>query len=176
MKNLIETIQQATAKGCRFASITYKAKTTGEIAKHILLLGVSLENAYKKDVAKLEGVSYSGVKEEARKAILASLCESLKKGIGKNSAYTQKGQWETLGKGIRRNIEKGTIQVYGLSVSKRVIVKGTYKTVNSLPLTIEKNKLKKELRLRSSKFRPFVVDPTTVKDSSFNGQRLEIVS
>ncbi len=151
-------IEQLKTKGCRFASLTYKAKGSGEIAIHTLLLGVSLENAYKADIAKLESVVHTlqGVELEACTEMLASLKESIEKGIGNNSAYTQKGKWETVCNGIRKS--ENSIQIYGFSIRKKVLVKGEFKKVNSSEKTIAKNQLRKRFRLKSSRFRPFAYD------------------
>ena len=43
-------------KGARFASITYTAKGSGEVARHTLCLGVSVERAYLRDLAMLKAM------------------------------------------------------------------------------------------------------------------------
>ena len=169
---LITIIQQATAKGCRFVSITYRAKGTGELAKHTVLIGVKLENAYKKDVEKLSSLSLVGEAEKAREELLNSLKKSLQVGIGNNPAYTQKGKHETLTSGLRVDKEKGICQVYGFQMRKTVIQAGTYKKVNSSAKTIEKNKLRKALR--SVKFRPFNVEAENLTTAKINGRTLEL--
>ena len=153
-------INQLKTKGCRFASLTYKSKGSGEIAIHTLLLGVNLENAYRRDVEKLKEMlpTLDGISKAACEEILKSKLESLEKGIGNNSAYTQKGIWENVCPGIRKR-EDGTIQIYGFSIRKKVLVKGEHKKVNSSDKTIAKQKLNK--LLRSGKFRPFVFSPDT---------------
>lgn len=154
-------LKSLETQGCRFADLFYVAKGTGEVARHTLLLGVSLENAYRKDLAKLEAMlpSLEGVEREACEELIASLQESLAKGIGNNSQYTQKGMWKTICPGIRKEEETGKVQIYGFSIRKRVIQEGEYKVVKSRPKTIAKNKLRKQLR--SGKFRPFSFEPGT---------------
>ena len=48
----LEVIQQfVKVVGSRFASITYRAKETNELARHTILLGVDVMKAYKRDLA-----------------------------------------------------------------------------------------------------------------------------
>ena len=174
IKSMNETlINQLKTKGCRFASLTYKSKGSGEIAVHTLLLGVNLKNAYIRDVEKLKEIlpTLSGVDKIACEEILKSKLESLKKGIGNNSAYTQKGIWKNVCPGIREREDK-TIQIYGFSIRKKVIVKGEHKKVNSSEKTLAKKKLNK--LLRSSRFRPFVFEKET--EFELKANKLETIA
>lgn len=155
-------------------SVLYRAKGTGELAKHVILLGVKLENAYKKDIAKLEGQAFDGVREVARLEMLKSLKKSLEVGIGNNPLYTQKGNHKTLSNGLRVNKETGICQVYGLTMGKIVIEKGVYKVVKSAEKTLAKASIKKALRLRSAKFRPFNVEAENLTSAKITGRTLEL--
>ncbi len=145
---IIESIENAIAKGCRFVSFQYQAKGTGEIATHTVALGVSLLRAYKRDAAILRAKGRTiprdkAIMRQACAEMLRSVRESLQKGIGENSAYTCKGAYRTIGKGLRVHLETGELHIHGFGIAKRVIQAGTYKSVNSSAKTIAKRALGK---------------------------------
>lgn len=169
--NALALIPELTkTSSARFASFTYSAKGTGEVARHTLRLGASVTAAYRKDLAKLEKLAptLSGVEAEACAELIASLKESLEKGIGNNSAYTGADTYVTIAKGIKVHKESGEIYVSGFSRAKAVIEAGTFKTVKSSPKTIAKNKLRKGLL--SGKIRQFAL-PSTLS-AKLNGKEL----
>lgn len=171
-QKLIDIIRNMPGNVPRFASITYKAKGTGELARHRLLLGVRLERAYKRDLAVMRRhlPRTTGIETMACQEIIDSLSESLAVGIGNNSGYTQKGKWENLMPGLRQDVATGAIQVYGFSRGKTVIEPGIYKTVKSSELTIAKNALRK--RLKINRFRPFCFE--AIQTLRANGNVIEI--
>ncbi len=175
-ESIIEIIKTiAKMNGARFVSLTYKAKGTGEVARHRLLLGVNIEKAYRRDLSVMRRQlprCKTTIEREACEAIVASLAESLKVGIGNNSAYTQKGQWANLLPGLRQNIDNGTLHVYGFSRGKTVIQPGVYKPVNSAPLTIAKDTLRK--RMKINRFRAFTLEPETLQTMRAQGNVIEI--
>jgi len=154
----------------RFASFTYSAKGTGEVARHTLRLGASVTAAYRKDLATLEKQlpALSGVDVEACNELIASLRESLEKGVGNNSAYTNADTYLPIAKGVKIHKETGEIYVSGFSRAKVTLENGTFKTVKSSEKTIAKNKLRKGLL--SGKIRQFAL-PATLS-AKLNGKEL----
>ena len=156
-------------KGARFASLTYTAKGTGEVARHTVCLGVSVERAYRRDLAMLtakrkslldsleatEGLAKIFVTLEACDELIASLEESLEKGIGNNSAYTCAGVYESICRGVKFHKETGELYVTGFTIGKEVIKKGEHKVVKSSEKTIAKNALRRGMK--SGKFRQFAL-------------------
>lgn len=167
---LIAPIAQTAKTGARFASFTYTAKGTGERAQHTLALGVSIENAYRRDVAILSKLrpSLKGVEAQACDELLASLRESLEKGVGNNSAYTCKGVYAPICRGVKVHEGTGALHVTGFTLGKRVLNEGTYATVKSSPKTIAKNKLKR--RMKSGKFRQFAFE--SLESARLDGKTL----
>ena len=167
---LLAPIADTARTGARFASLTYTAKGTGEKARHTVALGVSVERAYKRDVAILEAMrpTLEGVKAQACDELLASLRESLTVGIGNNSAYTCADVYAPIARGIKVHKESGAVHVFGFGLQKSVIEKGEYKTVRSSEKTLAKNELRK--RLKSGKFRQFVL--SEVSEAKMNGKTL----
>lgn len=162
----------------KFASFTYRAKETGELARYTIMLGVDFEALYAKDRATLAAKlpSLDGLSKDAATALLASIDESLTKGLGHNSRYTHSAeQGDTYLSlvgidGVKVNKHDGVLHVLGLLQNKVVIEAGTYKHVNSRPLTLAKDALRKELR--QSKIRQFAL--TNIQSARLNGETLEL--
>lgn len=169
---LIGNIAQNALTGARFASLTYTAKGSGEKARHTVALGVSLEKAYKRDIAILRGKrpQLTGVMAQACDELIASLEKSLAVGIGNNPAYTCADVYSPVCAGVKVHKESGEVHVYGFSVAKKVLAPGVFKAVNSS----EKTKAKDALRrtLKSGKFRQFNL--TELASARVNGKTLEM--
>lgn len=171
LMNSLSLIKEVVAnKSPRFVSLTYAAKGTGEVARHTIRIGASVENAYKADIRSLEKVrpSLAGVALLACDELLASFRESITKGVGNNSAYTCKDVYVSIAKGIKVHKETGEVHLTGFGRSKVTLKEGTYKTVNSAEKTIAKKKLQKNLL--SGKFRQFVLP--NIASAKMNGLEL----
>ena len=161
----------ASSNGAKFANLTYRSKGTGEYAKYQLILGASTENLYKKDIVMLEcWQSATPIEARAVATLLASRLESLRVGIGNNSAYVHQDTYITLFPGVKVHKESGELHVMGLLHSKEVITPGTYKKVNSAPLTLAKKAVSKTLP--SARIREFIFN--RVDRIAMNGEVLEI--
>lgn len=167
----LETI--ASTKGCKFANLTYENKE-GEIAKHTILLGASLENAYRSDLEALKAYEVElEIEKQALAEMIKSKENSLSKGIGNNDAYTQSGVWESIAPNLRYDSEAGKIQVFGMQISKTVLKAGVYKQVNSRPKTLAKKAIEKKLGLKASKIRAFSLDANNLSKVSANGEAID---
>lgn len=149
-----------TSSGVKFVSLEYVSKGTGEHARHLLNVGGSVENMYRKDVQTLETEiipNLTGEELSVAKEILGSLKESLDLGIGNNSRYVHADTYTAIEgyPGVKYHNETGEISVSGILVHKKVITPGTYKEVKSRPRTIIKRNI--ESQLRKSKYRQFVI-------------------
>lgn len=158
MKNngsLLAPLASLSNVGARFASFTYASKGSGEVARHVVALGVNVERAYRRDLAVLQGKrnTLSGVELQACDELIASLQNSLEKGIGNNDAYTCADTYTPVCKGVKVHKENGELHVFGFSMGKTVLEAGEHKKVKSSEKTIAKNKLRKGLK--SGKFRQF---------------------
>lgn len=174
-EQLLKAISElAKIEGARFISLTYKAKGTGEVARHTLLIGVNLQRAYRADLAKLKRKvrSLDGVKKIACRELIASLTESLTVGIGNNSAYTQKDTYENVLPGIKLHLENNELHLNAFSRAKVVLQEGEHKEVKSSEKTIAKNALRQSGRL--GKFRQFILKTDNLEKVALNGKTLEI--
>lgn len=173
-------------QGARFISLLYKAKGTGELARHTLLLGVNLGKAYKRDLAfyrgKLAWLTRGMAQDDARRLspqvqacqeLVDSFKESLTKGIGNNSRYTCKGVYlNTALPSVKVHIDKGELHLTGFTRGKVILEAGTYPTVKSSPKTIAKDLLRKGAR--TGYFRQYVLNPDNLQKVALNGNVLTI--
>lgn len=173
--NLVPAIQFIQSlggiEGCRFASLTYTAKESGETARHTVLLGFNYRTCVEKSLLELEILrpSLSGIDAIAADELLESFRKTL---AGTQDGYTKAETYaDTAVKGLKVNTVDNSLQLFGLTQSKVVLVPGTFKTVNSAPKTIAKNKLRKELAV--GKFREYALDNGAIHGARINGETIE---
>lgn len=152
-----------------FVSFTYTAKGTGERARHLLVLGATIQGLYERDIEMLEGIlpGLTGLDRKAAEAIIATRRESLAVGIGNNPRNTNVNTYEHVG-GLLVHRETTEVYVHGVSVKKKVLERGTYTTRNSSPLVKAKNELMRSLP--SGKLRQF--DLGLVESARMHGKVL----
>lgn len=182
MNNLIAEITKNIAKiqTCKFASLTYLAKSSGELARFTVNLGFSYHNLVEKSVTELEiliaeqTATWNELQRTAANNIMASLKKTLAAHARgeQNADYTKKNQYIPIGAGLSLNTTDNTIQLFGLVNSKVVLSEGNHKVVNSAPLTIEQNKIRKQLSI--SKFREFALDLSQIGQVKVNGEVFEM--
>lgn len=182
MKNLVAEITKSIAEiqGCQFASLTYLTKAHGELARYTVNLGFSYHNLVKKSITELEILTaesedvWTPLQKEAAAEVMASFKKTLEAHSRgeQNEDYTKKDQYIPISNGVSLNTTDNTIQLFGLIQSKRVLVEGFYPRVNSRPLTIAKNEIKKQLSI--SKFREFALDLSQIAQVKVNGETLEL--
>jgi hypothetical protein len=159
----------------RFASFTYCSTSTGEVARYTLQLGFSYRNVLQKSIMELEVDKQImlDLPRQAADEILASLNASLS---GTQTRYTKKDIYEDYkvdGKtvqGLKVNKNDGSLKIFGLITSKVQITPPVtpYKKYNSAPLTIEKNRITKDLPI--GRFREFALDNLAM--AKLNGETL----
>ena len=159
-------------KSCRFVSLTYRAKESGELARHTILLNVNRNTMLKHDLANLKAKrpGLTGLDAQACDELIASMEETLT--TGSNSQYTKRGYYDAQGNGNVQVSVKDKAYVRGYSIGKEVIEAGTYKTVKSAPKTIAKNALRKALK--NTRCREFCITPENFKLARHNGQAIVI--
>lgn len=167
--NAISSVLSKSPTGVSFVSIKGYTNSYGEVSNNLVNVGASLTNAKKKDVETLQSLDVtklggdSILLEKARVELINSfLNPNENRSQGQIDAYT------IVAKGIKVHNVTGEIYIFGLRNSKTVIEQGVYPTVNSRPLTIAKNQLKKDLK--SNKFTQYKLSSTaTIK---MNGEEL----
>ena len=155
----------------RFISLLYRAKGTGELARHVLNLNVNRMNTLRRDVAVLTAKlpTLTGIEALAAQELIESMNKSLN---GTQDQYTKAGYYAAQGNGNVQVSVKAVAYVRGYSIRKTVIEAGTYKAVKSAAKTIAKNKLRKELK--NTRCREFLITPENFKVARHNGKSIEI--
>ena len=169
---VIANLSNALAKsptGVSFVSIKGYTNSYGEVSNNLVNVGASLTNAKAKDIETLQSLNVTELGgdtillEKARVELINSfIAPNENRSNGQIDAYT------IVAKGIKVHNETGEIYVFGLRTSKTVIEQGVYPIVNSRPLTLAKNALKKNLK--SSKFTQYKISATSVIKT--NGEEL----
>tara|TARA_R110000822_G_scaffold185911_1_gene325018 strand:+ start:3689 stop:4219 length:531 start_codon:yes stop_codon:yes gene_type:complete len=156
--NIVKKVKNSPT-GVTFVSVKEYENKANEISNYLINVGVSLVNAKNKDIEYLENLDVSTLQTTICKDLLnearLALIKALKK-PNENRSKGQKNAYTTISKGIRLHNETNRLHVYGFFVKKDVIVKGVYKKVNSRPLTIAKNFLRKSMK--STKFRTMILE------------------
>jgi len=148
-------IKSAQQKGAKFVAVnSYKTKE-GEISNYVINTNVNFDGLKQADIEHLQSLSYEGIAEEARVALLESLEANRNDETRSNQSQAQLDAYTYITPAIKVHNETKNLYVVGQRVKKTVLVAGTYKEVKSRPLTIEKNKIKKNLK--TEKYRNFLV-------------------
>lgn len=178
--SLALAVEDTKRTGARFVGITY-TNEQGEKSRYRLIMGISLVSLYKSDLRTLKKLrpSLDGVKAIACDELIASVTESLTKGIGNNSAYTLKGYYTPItpnGEVKLHVSETGETHLYirGYVLTKDVLVKGTYPHVNSSAKTLAKKEIEKTLK--RGKIRTFKVNVAVLEGIRMNGMDIEILT
>jgi hypothetical protein len=156
------------------------SKSAGELSRYTANFGFSYHQVVEKSKTELEILMVENenvwdvVYKEAAAKIMASLTKTLAAhAVGQqNEDYTKKGQYIPLGNGANLNTKDNSIQLFGLVLTKEVLVKGVYPVVNSAPVTIARRKIEKMLPIGN--FREFALDETQVAQMKVNGDVIEI--
>lgn len=175
LAKLVSAIASRLANGPSFVGVTYTAKESGEKSRFVLNLGGDYLNLVRKSLAQAEAVeAKTELETQAKVEVVASLNNTLanaEKGLS-NDAYTKAGVYEPICKGIKAHKEDESFEVCGLVVSRKVIVAGVHKTVNSKPLTVAKNNIRKELAI--SKYRTLCLDRGHLESLRLGGTEIEV--
>jgi hypothetical protein len=151
---------------------------SGELADYSIVFHMSYKNALEKSIDTLNDMSLStDLERQARREVVASFENSLVKMASTpiediDDAYDrffdEEGRYI---KGVKLHRDTNTLHLYGLVSQKRVLIPGTYKKVNSKPLTIAKKKL--TALTTCGKFRQFRI--TASKVDSIKVEKLELL-
>ncbi|NIQ16489.1 MAG: hypothetical protein GTO02_19475 [Candidatus Dadabacteria bacterium] len=159
--------------GVSFVNICNYTNKQGEVECALINVGVSYENAKKKDVEYLADLDVStlgsdlptSLLEEARQALLGAIISPNKK-----RSEAQKNAYTHVTNGVKVHNENGQLYIFGMKVRKTTIVEGEYKEDTRRPLTKAKDAIRKTMK--STQYRQFIVpnfDTVSVK-----GDTLEI--
>jgi len=146
--------------GASFVSIKgYLSVTTQELSDYVINVGADYGNAVLKDIKTLESASYDDATMEiARLKLLTSLLKNRDEKTQSNQSKAQQDAYYHLtGNGsVKLHIENGTLHIFGMSISKKVIEPAKKPAkASSNPIIIAQYKIQKDLNLSTPKWRNF---------------------
>jgi hypothetical protein len=191
VKSIISKFKELN--GASFIGINqYLSSTTGELCNYVIVANFSYAKAILKDLQTLKNISTSDIQKcianvnanynnvlsiDLIKQAIDKLIQGFEKNQNKETQSAQsKSQQEAyvnICDSIRLHIESRKLFIYGLVVSKEILQKGEYKSVNSSDLTLAQNAVKKFFNLSTAKFRQFNIDPEQLTEVALSGQRYE---
>jgi hypothetical protein len=174
LNNRDERVKAILAKcilmnGSSFVGIRGYENSKGEVSNHVIIANFNYGNAVTKDVAKLKGatdddvqnICKSGYSAELVKEAIAKMIASFEKNsdseTASNQSNAQKETYTKVTDCIKMHNETGELYIYAIGHSKQVVTPIEYKPVNSKPLTLAQNAVKKYFDLTTAKYRSFVV-------------------
>ena len=149
--NLLNGAVSQTEKTVTFLGMRNYCNQKGEKSNYLINLGIDYNDQKNKDIQFLrelditKGTWQSNLVtlEQARTELIESFINPDKaRSEGQKEAYTH------ICKGLKVHNDKGTLHIYGYCVKNTIIEESTEpkKVVNSKPLTIAKNELRKLLK------------------------------
>ena len=173
-------------KGSKFVGIKeYYSSTSGEIANHVVIANFSYKKAVKKDLKALQTITDEQKQAIAKKGFSIEMIEqaiekmktsfinNLNPETQSNQSKAQQDAYLNITNGIKLHIETGKLFMYALTVpeSKQIIQEGEHKKVNSRPLTLCQNEIKKVLNFSTAKFRQFSISPDQLTGVNISGEK-----
>lgn len=177
--------------GAKFISINnYLSVNTHEVANFTINANISIENAKKTDLARLQKCNdndlkdinkVSGIAIDILKLSLSEMTASAIKNLSANiedrtaQSQAQTAAYLPLAKGVKLHTDTLEVHVFGQLIKKDLVKVGdNYKpTPNSSDKTLGKKAITDHLDLRAGKFRTFVVG--NADSVNVNGSKIIIV-
>ena len=175
--SVIKALQATIAKspnGVSFIAINGYLNSSNEISNNLLNIGASYQNAKNKDIETLQNCDITKLNFSvdmptvliAKTELINSLIKpDQNRSDGQINAYTH------ICTGLKVHNSTGKLYVWGFRENKTVITKGEYKTINKQKKTIAKDELKKQLNLRTDKFKQFILN--NISTMKLNKETLE---
>ena len=150
-----------------FLTLKGYRSSNSEVADFNIVYHISYKNALLKSIDTLNAMSFSNdLERQAKSELLTSFQTSLAN-MEENPIETRDDGFTRIQnddgsyvKGVKISNKTGELHMFGLIQNKRVIMPGNYKTKNSRPLTIAKDKLKSLCAV--GKYRQFIIAPDRV--------------
>jgi hypothetical protein len=184
----------ANLNGTSFVGIRgYEAKTSGEVANHVVIANVSYTNAVKHDLAALRTAVHAdfeaivklclGKGIETNVTTVFELVNKLATSFENNQnvetasagSLAQKDAYIQISDCIKYNPTTELIYIYAAAHSKKVLVEGTKKSVNHSINTLIQNEIKKYFNFKTTKYRNFILHPDQLTGVKINGETVELI-
>lgn len=159
---VIRMVENAIAKsptGVSFFSVRNYTNDNGEKSHYSINLGANYGKAKQKDIQFLYDLDVTQYPWKADMKTIMEAKSELLTSFENPNENRSKGQTDAyhsiIGSALKVHKATGDLYIYGYLKSKKVLVKGEYKSVNSSAKTLAKNEVRK--LLRTDKFRMFKV-------------------
>jgi hypothetical protein len=174
--DVVIALKKATSKtNVTFVSIRSYTNKYGEIANHLINVGASYSKAKERDIEFLKNLDLDSNEFEFKsaKALLIEAKQTLIESFEKPDFNRSEGQinaYTNIIKGVKVHNQTGDIYIFGYRENKTILQEGNYPIVNSKPITIAKNELRK--LLRTGKYTQYVI--SSIGEVRTNGETLEL--
>lgn len=173
--NTIQELLQSFAGQARFVGLTYRTKSSGELARWTLIIGTRYSRvlADSRLEAELMLPHLSGIDSEACKLVIASLDQSIlsHQNGEQHPDYTKREMYVPICVGLNLFLKDYSLEIAGLKHNKMIIEPGVFKQVKSSELTIAKNKIRAQLSI--SRYRTFALDSNHALSARLQGETIE---
>ena len=158
-KREIQTIVTAhTIKGTSFVGVRNYLNSKDELSNQTILVGADYGKAKEKDIAAVREFDINSYESQFSEALRIQAKEKILNSLiapAKAQSEAQKDAYTHIGPGLKLHKESGDIMVFGFVVSKTILEKGNYPHKNSREMTLCQNEMKKQMNLRTGKYRQF---------------------
>jgi hypothetical protein len=176
VETLVQKLQTIVSvksiKGTSFVGVRNYQNKEGEVSNQTFIVGINYAKLMANDLAKLKAFDIATLDTTIPKDIVkeahTKLIESLEKRLSSDEvkaellangdstiirSEAQQDAYTHISKGLK--MKDGLLYIYGLMVRKEILRKIEYKAVNSKPLTIAQNLIKKAAMLQETKYKQF---------------------
>lgn len=170
---LVSGAIKSSPTGVSFFSIRNYTNSYGEVANHLINVGIKYQNAVAKDIEYLRNLDVTTMTWDSPMVEIFKAKEALIKAFetpSENRSKGQKNAYTHIVEGVKVHNETGMLYIYGYRQSKLVITEGVYPNVISKPETIAKNEIRK--LLKTNKFVNYSIE--VGNQLRANGDTIEI--
>lgn len=160
----------------KFISVRNYTNEQGEVSNYVINIGADYGKAKEDDTVtlldaeNLKAIDFGSVAPYSEEARIALLEANLKLTVAsQNRSDAQTDAYTTICENVRMHNDTGRLYIYGMRISKTVLIPGNYGPDTRRPLTKAKDKIREGLK--TSKFRQFCVDK--IVEVKMNGETLE---
>lgn len=174
-------------KGGLFVGIREYTTKAQEVANHVINVNFSYGKAVENDVKKLQDATNEDVMnivskfsvdadlvKQAIEKLLGNFIKNQNKETQSNQSKAQNEAYINICPSIKMNKETKNFHIYGLRVSKNILVEGEYKEVKSRPLTIAQNAVKKYFDFTTTKYKNYIIDADMLTAVAINKNIIEL--
>lgn len=161
----------------KFVSIKNYRNQKGELSNYLFNLGMKYEDQKQKDLEQLTGFDTNGdtLLEQARLELIDAMVKNQSDDTRTAQSQAQIDSYIQIAPNVKMHKETGDLYITGFLVKKEVIEAIEYKAVNSRPLTIAKEKVKKLINSITAKYRSMSFTGITISGSEvrLNGGQVD---